>query len=240
MVSLRRWPQVSQLPFIEMDDTPDLRKVETAIGYQFDDPQLLTVALTHSSFASENDVESYERLEFLGDAVLELATTQRIFELLGHATEGQMTRLRAAVVDEATLAGVAREHDLQTSIRLGVGEDRNGGRDRLSIQSDVVEAILGAVYVDGGTEVAFGVVLHLLGDAISVRSTAPDVSDARSSLQEFLAQDGRTVSFEYERSGPDHAVVYTAAATVDGIIVGTGSGPSKKSAAIAAAREALA
>ena len=96
------------------------------------------------------------------------------------------------------------------------------------------------MYIDGGTEVAFGVVLHLIGDAISVRSSAPNVSDARSSLQEFLAQDGRTVSFEYERSGPDHAVVYTATATVDGITVGTGSGPSKKFAAIAAAHQALA
>jgi ribonuclease-3 len=239
VVSLRRWPQASQPPSIELSDSLDLAPVEAAIGYQFGDSRLLAVALTHSSFASENDVESYERLEFLGDAVLELATTQRIFELLGDATEGQMTRLRAAVVDEATLAAVAREHDLPESIRLGVGEARNGGRDRQSIQSDVVEAILGAVYIDGGAEAAFGVVLHLLGDALSARLAAPNISDARSILQELLARDSSTVVFEYERSGPDHAVVYTATATVDEKAVGTGTGPSKKSAAIDAARNAL-
>ncbi len=228
-----------QLPSIEMEDTADLGNVETAIGYQFGDSRLLTTALTHSSFASENDVESYERLEFLGDAVIELATTQKIFELLGDATEGQMTRLRAAVVDEPTLAAVAREHDLQAWIRLGVGEDRNGGRDRLSIQSDIVEAILGAVFVDGGAEAAFGVVLHLLDGAISARLATPNISDARSIFQELLARDARTVVFRYERSGPDHSVVYTATATVDENVVGTGSGSSKKSAAIAASAEAL-
>jgi ribonuclease-3 len=222
-----------------MDKGPDLRAVEAAIGYRFDDPDLLTTALTHSSFASENDVESYERLEFLGDAVLELATTERIFGLLSNAAEGQMTRVRASVVDEATLATVARACGLPASIRLGVGEDRNGGRGRLSIQSDVIEAVFGAVYVDGGAAAAFEVVLDLLGDTISNRLEAPNISDPRSTLQESLARDGRTVRFEYQRSGPDHAVIYTATASVDGITVGMGSGPSKKSAAIDAAREAL-
>lgn len=232
-------PQVFKPLFTDMDEAPDLRKVEEAIGYRFDDPELLMTALTHSSYASENDVESYERLEFLGDAVLELATTERIYEALVNAAEGQMTRIRASVVDEATLAVVARERGLPASIRLGIGEDRNGGRDRLSIQSDVVEAILGAVYIDGGGTSAFAVVLRLLEDTISDRIAAPSVSDARSSLQETLARDGRTVDFEYERSGPDHAVVYVATATVDGNVIGTGSGPSKKSAAIDAARRVL-
>ena len=117
------------MPFTDMEDSSDLRKVERAIGYRFNTPELLVTAITHSSFASENDVESYERLEFLGDAVLELATTQRIFELLDDAPEGRMTRIRASVVDEATLALVSTEHGLESSIRLGVGEDRNGGRD---------------------------------------------------------------------------------------------------------------
>jgi ribonuclease-3 len=231
--------QAFKLLSTDMDEGPDLRTVEAAIGYRFDDPELLTTALTHSSFASENDVESYERLEFLGDAVLELATTERIYRELDDAAEGQMTRIRASVVDEATLAAVAKERGLPASIQLGIGEDRNGGRDRLSIQSDVVEAILGAVYLDGGVAAAFAVVLRLLDDALSDRIAAPSVSDARSSLQETLAGDGRMVDFEYERSGPDHAVVYTAIASVDGEVIGTGSGPSKKSAAIEAAREAL-
>jgi ribonuclease-3 len=216
-----------------------LEQVQEAIGYQFTDRQLLATALTHSSYASENNVESYERLEFLGDAVLELAITKRIFESLGDAPEGRMTRVRAAVVDEATLASVARDRGLPGAILLGIGEDRNGGRNRSSIQSDVVEAILGAVYLDGGSDEAFDVVFRLLGGEIADRLAAPHVVDPRSSLQEELARDGRTVAFEFVRSGPDHAVVYVATATVDGEVISTGSGASKKSAAIDAARNAL-
>ncbi len=217
-----------------------LEDVQETIGYRFDDLQLLVTALTHSSFASENDVESYERLEFLGDAVLELATTERIYASLNDASEGRMTRIRAAVVDEATLASTSRDNGLPAAIRVGVGEERNGGRKRDSIQSDVFEAILGAVYVDGGSAAAFGVVLRLLGGAIEDRLAATQVTDPRSSLQEHLARRGQTVVFDYDRSGPDHAVVYTATATVEGVVVSTGSGDSKKSAAIDAAREALA
>lgn len=216
-----------------------LEEVQEAIAYRFDDPQLLVTALTHSSFASENEVESYERLEFLGDAVLELATTERIYASLEDASEGRMTRIRAAVVDEATLASTARENGLPAAIRLGVGEERNGGRERDSIQSDVVEAIFGAVYLDGGAAAAFGVVFRLLGGAIVDRLAATQVSDPRSSLQERLARKGQTVAFGFDRSGPDHAVVYTATATVEGEVVSTGSGASKKSAAIDAARGAL-
>lgn len=150
-----------------------------------------------------------------------------------------MTRIRAAVVDEATLASIARRNNLPAAIRLGVGEDRNGGRRRDSIQSDVIEALFGAVYLDGGSDAASSVVLHLLGEVIADRVAAPQIADPRSNLQEALAREGRTVTFEYERRGPDHAVVYTATATVDGEVVSTGSGASKKSAAIDAAREAL-
>lgn len=217
-----------------------LEDVQGSIGYRFIDPTLLTAALTHSSFASENDVESYERLEFLGDAVLELAVTERIFGTLGSGSEGQMTRIRASIVDESTLAAVAGRINLSPAIRLGVGEDRNGGRDRASIQSDVVEAILGAVHIDGGSDAAHAVVVHLLGRLIDERLDGGDVLDPRSRLQEKLAQFGRTVQFEYQRSGPDHAVVYAATAIVDDEVIGTGSGASKKSAAIDAAGNALA
>lgn len=223
----------------DVGDARQLERLQDAIGYRFSDSQLLVTALTHSSYASENDVESYERLEFLGDAVLEMATTHRIFEELPDASEGRMTLVRAAIVDEATLAFVAKQLALPAVILLGVGEDRNGGRDRSSIQSDVVEAILGAVYVDGGAEKAFAVVFHLLGGEIADRLIDPQIADPRSSLQEELAKDGRKVSFEFVRTGPDHAVVYTATATVDGGVIGTGSGASKKSAAIDAARNAL-
>lgn len=214
--------------------------VEELIGYQFVNGALLETALTHSSYASENDVESYERLEFLGDAVLELAITERVFADLDGASEGRMTKVRSAIVDEGSLAAVCNDIGLQSAIRLGVGEDRNGGRTRASIQSDVIEAVLGAVYVDGGTEAAFAVVYRLLGDVIADRLSTTEVIDFRSKLQERLAQSGKQVAFEYDRSGPDHAVVYVASAFVEGEVIGTGTGGSKKAAAIDAARAALA
>lgn len=213
--------------------------VQDVIGYRFRDTGLLLTALTHSSYSSENDVESYERLEFLGDAVLELAVTEEIYRALDEATEGRMTRVRAAIVDETTLASIARIVGLPAAIRLGVGEERNGGRDRSSIQSDVVESLLGAVYLDGGADAAFDVVRRLFGDAIADRVASRQVVDSRSSLQELLAQRGKAVTFEYERTGPDHAVVYTATAYVDDEAISTGSGGSKKTAAIDAARSAL-
>lgn len=217
-----------------------LDMVQRAIRYEFSDSALLTTALTHSSYASENEVDSYERLEFLGDAVLELAITLEIFGALDDASEGRMTRIRATIVDEATLASVARRIGLPAALRLGVGEDRSGGRDRASIQSDVVESVLGAVYLDGGAQASLDVVLRLLGETVADRLASSQVSDSRSMLQEHLARKGQVVSFDYERSGPDHAVVYTATASVDGHVVGTGTGASKKTAAIDAARDALA
>lgn len=216
-----------------------LDEVQDVVGYRFALVELLETALTHSSYAAENEAESYERLEFLGDAVLELAMTARLYELLSDAPEGRMTRIRAAIVDEKTLSDVARDVGLARAIRLGVGEDRSGGRDRPSILSDVIEAIIGAVYIDGGAEAAFEVVYRLFGEAIDDRVAARRVADSRSSLQEDLARTGRVVSFEYERSGPDHAVVFRATAYVDGGVIGTGSGSSKKAAAIAAAQHAL-
>lgn len=213
--------------------------IEAAVGYQFLEPAILLTALTHSSYAAENSVESYERLEFLGDAVLELAVTEKIYEALPGATEGRMTRVRAAIVDESTLAKVARSIGLAEVIRLGVGEDRAGGRDRSSILSDVLEGVLGAVYVDGGPEAASRSVILLLGDEIADRIATSHVVDDRSALQEQLARSGKLVSFAYERFGPDHAVTYTATAYVEGEVIGRGAGGSKKGAAIAAAKDAL-
>ncbi|GMQ92984.1 MAG: ribonuclease III [Acidimicrobiia bacterium] len=221
------------------DGSDQLVTVQDFIGYRFQDAGLLLTALTHSSYSSENDVDSYERLEFLGDAVLELAVTEEIYQALGGAPEGRMTRVRAAIVDERTVASVSRLVGLPAALRLGIGEERNGGRDRSSIQSDIVESLLGAVYLDGGAEAAFAVVRRLFGDAIADRVASRQVVDSRSSLQERLAQRGKFVSFEYERTGPDHAVVYTATAYVDDEVISTGSGGSKKTAAIDAARSAL-
>jgi ribonuclease-3 len=224
------------------DESTDgsLASIEAALGHSFSEPDLLLHAVTHTSFAAENHgATSYERLEFLGDAVLELSTTDVIFSLLAQESEGRMTKVRASVVDITTLAEVARSVGLADVVRLGVGEERSGGADRDSILSDTMEAVLGAIYVDGGFEAAHGVVTSLWTAIIVSRIAAPVVTDGRSRLQELIAQRGGTVTFEFERSGPDHAAVYVATVLVNGETAATGTGSSKKSAAIAASDSAL-
>lgn len=214
--------------------------IDRAIGYRFVEVSRAEEALTHASYAAEHaGATSYERLEFLGDAVVELITTQMIYEALPGEPEGSMTKVRASVVDESTLAGIARGWALGDIIRLGIGEERSGGRDRDSILSDVCESLIAAVFLDGGFAAADRLVRSTWGSVLAERIAQPDVSDARSRLQELLANTGRIVAFHYERSGPDHAAVYTAVALVDDTIVGEGTGGSKKGAAIAAATAAL-
>lgn len=220
--------------------TTPLDAIEEAIGFRFTNRRLLLEALTHSSFTAENDgEESYERLEFLGDAVLELATTELIFTAMEGESEGPMTKVRASMVDEMTLAGVARSWNLDEAIRLGVGEERSGGRERSSILGDVVEAVLAAVHIDGGFAEAAKVVDRTWAPIVRSRLAAAHVSDSRSMLQEILAKEGRIVHFDFDRSGPDHSVLFGASAVVDGEVIGSGTGSSKKSAAIDAARDAL-
>jgi len=215
--------------------------VEDAIGFRFTNRRLLVEALTHSSFTAENPgAESYERLEFLGDAVLELVTTELIFTAMEGEPEGPMTKVRASMVDEVTLAEVAHSWKLDEAVRLGVGEERSGGRQRSSILGDVVEAVIAAVHLDGGFAEAAKVVDRTWAPIVRARLAATHVSDSRSMLQEALAKEGRVVHFDFDRSGPDHAVVFAAAAVVDGDVIGNGTGSSKKSAAIDAARDALA
>ena len=217
-----------------------ISSIETAIGYSFDTPDLLLTALTHSSFVAEHEgVESYERLEFLGDAILELVTTDMIYHAMPGEAEGRMTRLRASLVDETTLAGVAAEWHLASGLRLGRGEDRSGGRERASILSDAVEAVIAAVYLDGGIGEATRLVEDTWRGPLEERLEREHVIDPRSSLQEHLAKQGATVRFEYRRTGPDHDVTYHATAHVGDEVVGSGTGGSKKSAAIDAARNAL-
>jgi ribonuclease-3 len=217
-----------------------LTEFQRNIGYEFTDVDLLKTALTHSSFVAENEgVESYERFEFLGDAVLELLTTDLIFGLMPAAAEGAMTKVRASVVDVVTLADVGRSLGFGEHVYLGVGEARSGGAERDSILSDVVESVLGAIYIDGGLDAARSFVDQNWGHRIASAIRTSDVTDSRSLLQEHLAKTGRSVAFTYQRSGPDHASVYVATAIVDGATVGSGQGPSKKAAAIAASADAL-
>jgi ribonuclease-3 len=212
--------------------------LEESLGHQFGDPSLLEAALTHRSL-EDPVAEHYERLEFLGDAVLQLAVTDRIFRILPDMPEGQMAKLRAAVVNEEVLATVARRLDVGSHMRVGKGEEVTGGREKSSILSDVVEALLGALYLDAGYSRAAEVTLQLVGDEIDKRAHAPGVEDFKTRLQESVAKRGRDLDYRISDEGPDHDKVFHAEVLVDGRLIGSGSGSSKKAAEQAAAEKAL-
>ena len=179
--------------------------LEEALGYQFRDPDLLKAALTHRSYASEDPAaEDYERLEFLGDAVLQLAVTDRIYADHPDMPEGQMAKLRAAVVNEEVLANVAASLDVGSHIRVGKGEEVTGGREKSSILSDVVESLLGAVYLEAGYPTAAEITLQLVAGDIDQRAHAPGVEDFKTRLQEALAKKGSKPEYRVSDEGPDH------------------------------------
>jgi len=207
------------------------------IGHHFDDESLLQRALRHRSWCAENgDVPSNERLEFLGDAVLGWAVADLVFRRFPDEAEGALTARRIDVVQEAALAGIAREIDLGDAILLGNGEQQAGGADKASILSDAFEAVLAAVYLDGGAAVAFGVVERLVGPHLAELSARPAHRDHKTELQELCARRGRSVpQYELTSTGPAHAKVFTAKVVVDGAVAGIGTGGSKKAAEQAAA-----
>lgn len=219
----------------------DLAPLELVLGHDFTAPDLARLALTHRSYAAEHELDvSYERLEFLGDAVLQLAVTRYLYDTFPDLAEGEMAKVRAAVVNQPALAGVARRLGIGEYLLLGQGEERSGGRQKDSILSDVVEALLGAIYLDGGYGSAEQLVLELLTPLIAERSAAPGSKDFKTRLQELLARRGLQPRYELSETGPDHAKVFTARLFVDGEMIATGEGTSKKRAEQAAARLATA
>lgn len=215
-------------------------RLEHALGYQFRDRHLLEAAVTHRSYASEEPaVRDYERLEFLGDAVLQLAVTDRIYADYPDMPEGQMAKLRAAVVNEEVLAAVASRLDVGSFLRVGKGEEVTGGRQKSSILSDVVEALLGAVYLDAGYPTAAEITLRHVADEIDQRAHAPGVEDFKTRLQEVLARKGVKPDYRVSDEGPDHDKVFHAEVMVEGRLIGAGTGSSKKAAEQAAAERAL-
>ncbi|MDJ0663835.1 MAG: ribonuclease III [Acidimicrobiia bacterium] len=217
----------------------DLVPLERALGHTFGSPDLARLALTHRSYAAEHELDvSYERLEFLGDAVLQLAVTRYLYDTYADLAEGEMAKVRAAVVNQKALARVAQRLGLGEYLLLGQGEERSGGREKDSILSDVVEALLGAIYLDGGYDPAEELVLELLTPLIAERAAAPGSKDFKTRLQELLAQRGLQPRYELTETGPDHAKVFTARLFVDGEMLATGEGTSKKRAEQAAARRA--
>ncbi|UNS99235.1 ribonuclease III [Streptomyces tubbatahanensis] len=213
--------------------------LEGRLGYKLESA-LLVRALTHRSFAYENGgLPTNERLEFLGDSVLGLVVTDTLYRMHPDLPEGQLAKLRAAVVNSRALAGVARGLDLGAFIRLGRGEEGTGGRDKASILADTLEAVIGAVYLDQELEAASELVHRLFDPLIERSSNLGAGLDWKTSLQELTAAEGLGVpEYLVSETGPDHEKTFTAAARVGGVAYGTGTGRSKKEAEQQAAEAA--
>ncbi|MEU9335296.1 ribonuclease III [Streptomyces sp. NPDC048290] len=213
--------------------------LEGRLGYQLESA-LLVRALTHRSYAYENGgLPTNERLEFLGDSVLGLVVTDTLYRTHPDLPEGQLAKLRAAVVNSRALAEVGRGLDLGAFIRLGRGEEGTGGRDKASILADTLEAVIGAVYLDQGLDSAAELVHRLFDPLIEKSSNLGAGLDWKTSLQELTATEGLGVpEYLVTETGPDHEKTFTAAARVGGVSYGTGTGRSKKEAEQQAAESA--
>lgn len=206
-----------------------LDAITSAFGVAFD-PEVLSRALVHRSYSYENGATpTNERLEFLGDAVLGLVVTDALFRTYPDLPEGQLAKLRAAVVNMRALAGVARQHELGRHVLLGRGEESTGGRDKDSILADTLEAVIGAAYLSVGIAEAGDMVHRLMDPLIAVAADLGAGLDWKTSLQELTAAHNLGVpSYELSDDGPDHAKVFSAVAIVDGRRCGAGTGRSKK------------
>ena len=215
------------------------------IGYRFRDEELLKTALTHSSYASEHKLgyeRNNERLEFIGDAYVDAVVGSELFDIMDTSHEGTLSRCRADVVREDSLANAAREMGLGEFLYLGKGEDASGGRQKDSILADAFEALMGAVIIDGGFETGRRVILSILGEKISLASKGKLNKDFKTRLQELLQDKNHNVQINYrivDQSGPDHRKVFTMQVEADGRVLGQGSGGSKAKAEQAAAQDAL-
>lgn len=217
--------------------------LEERLGYSFRNRALLETALTHSSYANENRASGIvcnERLEFLGDSVLGVTVADFLYRHFPDMPEGRMTRLRAELVCEQSLHRVALELHLGDYLRLGKGEEHNGGRKRASILSDAVEAVIAAMYLDAGMETAAGFIHRCLLDDVRAIET-PTFTDYKTSLQELVQRhSGQVLSYELVgEDGPDHAKTFRVQVCLNGDPIGRGIGRTKKEAEQTAAANAL-
>ena len=222
---------------METDTTAELQK---SLGIDID-PETLRLALTHRSFAFEaGGIPTNERLEFLGDSVLGLVATEPLYYDNPDLPEGQLAKMRSAVVNTRALAQIARRHDIGQHILLGKGEELTGGRNKDSILADTVEALIGATFVSSGREVAFAFVHRLIDGMLADAVNLGAGMDYKTTLQEAAADLGLgAVSYEITSTGPDHAMIFTATARLGDNGWGSGDGSSKKSAEAAAAEVAV-
>ncbi len=219
-----------------------IKDLEAVIGYRFKNITLLQNALTHSSYANErwhNGLLSNERLEFLGDSILGMVVAQYLYKTFPDRLEGDLTRMRADMVCETSLAQVARQLDIGQHLLLGHGEEQNGGRSRASILADAVESVIAACFLDGGMEAAEGIIGRFILCKVPVRRLQNE--DYKTMLQE-LVQQKRNQILTYTltgESGPDHDKEFAVEVRLNNKVIGTGVGSSKKRAEQAAAQAAL-
>ena len=218
-----------------------MEELEKNIGYTFSNKDLLKKALIHTSYAYEHNVESNEKLEFLGDSILEFLSSIYLFQKYSHLKEGEMTKVRATVVCEKSLYKVAKKHNFSDFLYLGKSERQTGGENRPTILADSVEAVIAAMYLDGGIEVAQKFIIENLKEEIEIASKNVGQKDYKTVLQEKLQEHGDveikyTILSEY---GPAHERTFEAQVECNNKKLATGLGKSKKQAEMEAARKAL-
>ena len=219
-----------------------MEQFEQIIHYEFKNKKLLQEALSHSSYANENkkNLNSNERLEFLGDSVLSIVVSQHIFEHFKHLPEGELTKIRASLVCEKALFVFAQQIDLGEYILLGKGEEHTGGRERSSILADAFEAVIAAIFLDGGLEAARKHILSFIPKDMDIKKSIA-FNDYKTMLQEIIQQNPEE-KIEYVtkgQSGPDHDKAFVVQVCLNSNVIGNGMGRSKKAAEQMAAKEAL-
>ena len=219
----------------------DLSELEEKLGYKFKKRKYLIGALTHSSYSGGKKNGSNERLEFLGDSVLQLTVSLYLFTNMKTVPEGGLTKLRASIVCENSLYGFAKKIDLGKYILLGKGEEVTGGRDRRSILADAFEAVIAAVYLDGGMDEAQKMILSFVPSIEALRSGKVRLGDYKTILQEIIQQNPEEhISYEVrDDNAQQHIKMFYADVLLNGQVIGSGSGQSKKEAEQAAAKEAV-
>ncbi|MCL2539313.1 MAG: ribonuclease III [Oscillospiraceae bacterium] len=216
-----------------------MEQLEARIGYYFKNKELLSEALTHSSYANENlfGKRSNERLEFLGDSVLSVIVSEYLFLRFNGLTEGELTKMRASLVCEGSLCSFARKIGMGDFILFGRGERQSGGKNRPSILADAFEALVASIYLDGGLEQAARFVSEFIESGDGAKT---DLLDSKTVLQELVQKNEQSVNYVLvAEDGPDHLKVFTTDVFIDGVLMGTGTGRSKKISEQSAAKQAL-
>ncbi len=220
-----------------------MNQLESKINYYFKNKEILNIALTHSSYSNEakGNLKNNERLEFLGDSVISLIVANHLFEIFPKEAEGELTKVRAFFVCDNSLAKFAEKINLGEHLKIGKGEEQAGGRKRPSILEDAFEALVGAIYLDGGFDIAKNFVLGFLPKQIDIKKIE-SLTDYKTKLQEIVQKQKKNLNVEYvlaKESGPDHDKCFKINLNINKKTIGSGSGKSKKRAEQDAAKNAL-